>query len=478
MRKLLRSWWQDNLLRGVLKNTSYLFSSNSITAAVSMISSIMATRLIGIVGFGLVGIIQTFASNINRLLSFRMSEVVVKYLGESLAVKEIPGGKVGQVSTGSVQRSASNLQAAAIVKGIALIEAATSALAYLVLVLLASRAASLFAKDISVTSLFSFYGLMLLGNLVYETSTGVLQAYKRFDYIAIINTIQSVITLALILLAFILHKGVFEVLGAYLLGKAFSGVSISIIAFRQMNHSLGGGWWQTSFKQVSGWRGILGFAINTNLNGTVNLITRDNILLYLTALSPSALAQDYAGYFKWGLAIINFVTLPIDPFIWPTYAEITRTIAQRQWQKTRKLLKQVSTIAGAWTLIAGAGIALVGWWLIPFALGPNTIAVYPLTLILLIGYGTANVLNWNRPLLLAFGKPAYPLLIAIAVGSIELLFTLWLVPNGGYFVMAAILSGYLGLSVSLTAWRGWREIKIQEEKDIPMVEPATKDVIA
>jgi O-antigen/teichoic acid export membrane protein len=478
MRNLLRSWWQDNLLRGVLKNTSFLFSSNSITAAVSMAGSILATRLIGYAGFGLVGIIQTFASNINRLLSFRMSEVVVKYLGESLAIKELSTGSHSQVPSEDIHKSTSNPQAAAIVKGIALVEAVTSALAYLVLVLLAFWAARLFAKDISVAPLFSFYGLMLLGNLVYETSTGVLQAHKRFDHIAIINTIQSAITLVLIVLAFIFKKGVFEVLGAYLLGKSFAGVSISIMAFRQMSHSLGGGWWHTPLRQVKAWRGMIGFAVNTNLNGTVNLITRDNILLYLTWLSPITLAQDYAGYFKWGLAIINFVTLPIDPFIWPTYTEITRTIAQRHWQKTRKLLKQVSTIAGTWTFIAAAGVAILGWWLIPLLLGSNTIPIYYITLILLIGYGIANVMNWNRTLLLAFGKPAYPLLIAAAVGSIEVLLTLWLVPNGGYLAMAAILSGYLGLSVSLTAWRGWHEIRAQEAKDILLIDPASKDVAA
>jgi O-antigen/teichoic acid export membrane protein len=478
MRNLLRSWWQDNLLRGVLKNTSFLFSSNSITAAVSMAGSILATRLIGYAGFGLVGIIQTFASNINRLLSFRMSEVVVKYLGESLAITELSTGSHSQVPSEDIHKSTSNPQAAAIVKGIALVEAVTSALAYLVLVLLAFWAARLFAKDISVAPLFSFYGLMLLGNLVYETSTGVLQAHKRFDHIAIINTIQSAITLVLIVLAFIFKKGVFEVLGAYLLGKSFAGVSISIMAFRQMSHSLGGGWWHTPLRQVKAWRGMIGFAVNTNLNGTVNLITRDNILLYLTWLSPITLAQDYAGYFKWGLAIINFVTLPIDPFIWPTYTEITRTIAQRHWQKTRKLLKQVSTIAGTWTFIAAASVAILGWWLIPLLLGSNTIPIYYITLILLIGYGIANVMNWNRTLLLAFGKPAYPLLIAAAVGSIEVLLTLWLVPNGGYLAMAAILSGYLGLSISLTAWRGWREISAQEAKDTLLIDRASKDVAA
>jgi len=477
MLNTLRSWWQDKLLRGVLKNSSYLFSSNTLSAALSMVSSVFATRLLGVNGWGLVAIIQTFTSNTNRLLSFRMSEVVVKYLGQALAGDDRMGGVASPAQGVNAQPEVANPQAGAIVKGIGLIEAATSILAYLVLVLLAPLAARLLAQDISVASLIPFYGLMLLANLVYETSTGVLQAHKRFDRLALINTSQSIITVILVLLAFLLKRSVLEVLGAYLVGKTSSGVFVSILAFQQMNHSQGRGWWRASLRQVAGWRGIIGFAINTNLNGTVNLVTRDNILLYLPALSPANLAQTYAGYFKWGLSIINFVTLPIDPFIWPTYAEITRTIAQRQWQQTRTLLKRVSAIAATWTLSAGFVIALLGWWLIPIVLGPDTAPVYPLALILLIGYGIANILNWNRPLLLAFGKPSYPLLIAVAIGAIELTLILWLVPLGGYLVMAAVLAGYLAVSVGIIAWRGWHEIRIQEVLELQPIAPASKDIV-
>ena len=150
-----------------------------------MLNSIFATRLLGVDGLGLVATVQTFTSNINRLLSFRMSEVVVKYLGQALANDS---GEIGE--TGSIcryipdQPAGNNPQAAAIVKGIGLIEAATSILAYLILVLLAPWAARVFAKDSSVAILFPLYGLMLLANLVYETSDGVLQTHKRFDWLA------------------------------------------------------------------------------------------------------------------------------------------------------------------------------------------------------------------------------------------------------------------------------------------------------
>jgi O-antigen/teichoic acid export membrane protein len=476
MLKTLRAWWHDKLLRGVLKNSSFLFSSNTISAALGMVNSIFATRLLGVEGLGLVTIVQTFVTNVNRLLSFRMSEVVVKYLGQVLAAGQRDQPDATADIVGGDQTIARNSQAAALIKGIGMVEAATSTLAYLVLFLLADWAARVLAKEPSLAALFPFYGLMLLANLVYETSAGVLQTHKRFDRLALINTIQGVLTTTLILLAFVLRRSVVEVLAAYLVGKAFAGFAITILAFRQMDQTVGHGWWRTSLKQVQDWRGVWGFAVNTNLNGTVNLITRDNAYLYLAYLSPAYIAQTYVGYIKLGLSIINFITLPIDPFIWPTYAEITRTIALRQWQRTRSLLKQVSTIAGAWTITVAVGIAILGWWLIPLVFGSDALPVYPVVLILLVGYGMANIFNWNRPLLLAFGKPSYPLLVSLSLGVVEILLILLLVPQGGYLMMSAILSGYLAATVGITAWRGWREIRDQEAVDKLLVEPAVNDI--
>ena len=476
MHKTIRSWWQDKLLRGVLKNTGYLFSSNTLSATLSMVNSIFVTRLLGVDGLGLVATVQTFTSNINRFLSFRMSEVVVKYLGQALANNQNDNGENIHSSESTPRHQLPNQQAASFVKGIGLVEAGTSILAYLILLLLSPWAARVLVKDPSMATIFPIYGLMLLANLVYETSAGVLQTYKRFNWLGTINTIQSIITAILVFVVFILDRSVLEVLGAYLLGKSFSGISIAILAFKQMNQSFGHSWWRSSLRLVKDWRNIFGFALNTNLNGTVNLVTRDNAPLYLAALSPANVTQAYVGYLKLGLSIINFITLPIDPFIWPTYAEITRTIALRQWHKTRNLLKQVSSIAGIWTLVAAAGIASLGWWLIPLVYGPTASPVYPVVLILLVGYGVANIFNWNRPLMLALGKPSYPLIIALGVGVLEILLVLWLVPTGGYLIMSAILSAYLAITVGTIAWKGWRLIKVNKSLEQVPDELISEDI--
>ena len=83
--KLSAIWKEDNLLRRVVRNSSFLFGSNVFSSGLSFLQGIVIIRLIGLANLGMVVIIQTFASNINRLLSFRMSEVVVKHLGPALA---------------------------------------------------------------------------------------------------------------------------------------------------------------------------------------------------------------------------------------------------------------------------------------------------------------------------------------------------------------------------------------------------------
>ena len=437
---LLRTWWNDRLLRNVLANSSYLFSSNSATIILGMVQGIIAARLLGVDRFGLVSAtVIPFVSTVSRLTSFRMSELVVKYMGQYLAEDR-------------------RTEAAAVAKGAALTDILASVIGYLLLVLLAPLASSYLAKDPLRTSLFLLYGSVLLGNATFETATGVLQAANRFRVIALVSFGQSVITAALIVAAFITGGGIIEVLMAYLLGKVFAGLLLSWIAYTQLSRTFGTDWWRTPLRSIPNWRPLARFAVSTNLSGTVNLITRDSETLFISFLrSPTE-----AGYYKIALAVINLVMMPIQPFIGTTYAEIAKTIGSRDWPQTSNLLKRVSTLAGAWTLLAGGGLAVLGGWFISLLYGPEYAPAYPAVLILLAGYGFANLLFWNRPLLLALGMPAYPLKVAALVGAGKTILAFWLVPAFGYLAEAALLSGFFILSIGINVWRGFREIRIRE----------------
>jgi O-antigen/teichoic acid export membrane protein len=439
LQKIRTNLREDPLLQRVLHNSSYLFSSNAISAALGFVQGIFVVWLLGDSGYGLLAIIMDFASNTNRLLSFRMSEVVVKYMGEALA-QEARG------------------RAAALVKGIGLLEAVMSVLAYLALLALSAWGARTLADNESVIYLFRFYGLFLLVNLVYETSVGVLQTTGQFKQVARANFYQSIAVTVLIVTAFVLGLGMLGILTAYLIGKTIAGILVVLFTVRELNNKLGDGWARTPISLIADWKSILRFALSTNLNGTVNLFARDNIRLYLALFLSNA----QVGYFRLAVSLLNLVMLPIEPFIWPTYSEITRTIAQRQWGTTRNLLKQVSTIGGIWTLLAGGGLIALGWWIIPLLYGRDMAPAYPGVLILLIGYAFANILNWNRPLLLALGHPTYPLLVAAVSGAVEVILIFLFVPGNNYLVGAAIFSTYLAISVTWNALHGLSMIKREE----------------
>ena len=73
-------------MRRVVRNSSYLFGSNVFSSGLGFLQGIVIIRLIGVANLGMVVIIQTFASNINRLA------VLSHERGGGQAPRSGPGG--------------------------------------------------------------------------------------------------------------------------------------------------------------------------------------------------------------------------------------------------------------------------------------------------------------------------------------------------------------------------------------------------
>jgi O-antigen/teichoic acid export membrane protein len=439
--RYLHTWRSDRLLGRVVKNSTYLLVSNAISAVLSIVTA----NLLGVATFGVLGIITSFVANINRLLSFRMGDMVVKYMGEALEHKDIQ-------------------RAAAVVKVAVLAEAVTSALTYGVLVLLAPLGAQYFAKDPTVAPLFVLYGISILGNITTETATGVLQVGNQFRSQALVNLFQSVLVAVLLIGAALTHAGLLAVLGAYLVGKMILGLGPIVLAARWLPQALGKDWWRAPLTHLPPWRELAGFAISTNFSGTINVFARDSESLWVGFFFGPVVA----GYFKVALALISLAVTPINPFISTTYPEITRAIANRQWPALRRLLRRVSLIALGWTGAVAAGLLLVGqpllfsrWTIFGHTFhiySPDYLPAYPVLLVLLVGFGFANVLFWNRPLVLAQGRAHLPLRASFWCMLVKVALALVLLPRAGYLTEAALLTGYFLVSVGWITFSGLRGV--------------------
>lgn len=455
LRASLRSWAQDQILRRVVGSSSYLFASNAIGALLSIVTA----GLLGVKDFGVLGIITSFVVNINRLLSFRMSDVVVKYMGEALARQE-------------------KERAAAVIKAAGLLEALTSLVAFGVLLLLAPLGARYIAKDAATTSLFILYGLIILANLITETSTGVLRVTNHFRTLALINLLQSILVAVLIVVAAVRGGSLLEVMGAYLVGKVILGIGPLISALYWLPRSLGRDWWKAPFSALPPRKEFFRFAISTNFSGTINIFARDSEVQW----TGFFFGPTVAGYFKVALALVGLIIMPIDPFIATTYPEITRSYVMRQWGRLRSLIQRVTVISFTWTAAVAVGLLLLGrqvlfssWTLLGHTFHiykSEYLPAYPVLLVILVGYGFANTLFWNRSLLLAQGKANTALWIPFFAMLAKVGLAVAILPHAPYIAEACILSGYFIVSVGLQTWRGLVNVKRQAEKEpSPLPDP-------
>ena len=85
---LLSKFKNDPLFAKVIRSSGSLFSNNTISMGLSVVQSIMATRLLGPAGYGLLGLVIAFPATVNSIFSFRMNEVIVRYGGDYLNKQE------------------------------------------------------------------------------------------------------------------------------------------------------------------------------------------------------------------------------------------------------------------------------------------------------------------------------------------------------------------------------------------------------
>ncbi len=408
------------MFRRLLRNSGYLFSATGVSAILSMVQGIFAARLLGVEMFGIMGAITMFISVVNKLASFRMGELVIKYVG-------------------SYEENQNSQGASAIFKGAAFVEMITSAAAYGLVWLLAAAGARYILKDAALAPYITFYGLIVLFNLVTESSTGLLQISNRYRRLAGWNIAQSVTTLAIILAAYFLHGSLVHILMAYMAGKAVGAFGLLINAFSEAGRRWGRNWWSTPLSVLRPkLKELVHFAISTNLSASISLITKDSEILWVSWLrSPTE-----AGYYKLALALANMVQMPISPMPQVTFPELSREVQRKNWSNVRYILRQGSIVAGGYSLIMTAALVVLGKTLITVLYRPEYVPAYPALIILLIGFLAAGTFYWRRIALLSFGRPDFPVKLNASLALIKVLATLWLTPRFGFLASAALLSSF------------------------------------
>ncbi len=439
---LFSKFKNDPLFAKVIRSSGALFSSNTLSLGLSILQGVLVTRLLGPSSFGLLGIVMAFASTVNSIFSFRMSELVVRYGGEYLNRGEKD-------------------KASAIIKAAGLTEGIVSLFAFFVVMLTAGLAEVYLAKTPGAAWMFTVYALGLLANFNTETSTGILQITDRIKLQGTLNLVQSIFTTLIIVGAFFLNGTLSIVLGAYLLGKTILGLGMFILAQAQLQRVLGSAWRQTPLSMLTSTRDLIRFAFSSNISATIIRIFRESELIWVGFF----LDTTAVGYYRVAYTIVHFLSIPADPLISTTFPEINRLVVEKAWQPLKDFLRKITMLSFAYNLALGLGLILFGRWVILVYSGEGYLEAYPALTALTAGLVFNYILFWNRPLLLSLGLPEFPIYVTLIVGLLKLGLSFLFVARYGIIAAGMLLSFYYIASVGVMVIRGTREIKRLEIRD-------------
>jgi O-antigen/teichoic acid export membrane protein len=431
LRDLYHRAFEHDFLRRIVRNSSYLVSATVFSAAMGMLQNVFMFRILLTAGTGLVGAIAGFTNLVNRITSFRIHELVIRYVRR-------------------YEEEGARDKAAAVFKLAGLFEVAGQLAAFVIIFIFAPLGVRLFSDSPGTENLFILYGSLVLINMVFESSDGLLQVFDRFSDKAIIDSLQSVIRVALTALVFFTGGGMLEFILAELAGRLVRALLMMGMALRTAKQNWGAGWWHTPISVLQeDRRQLFKFAFSTNLSATISLAAKDSESLWVNAF----LGNVVGGYYTVALNLIGLLQIPISPLPATTYPELSLAVAKNDWRSVGVILRRGTLLASLYSLPVVIVLILFGQPIIELYASSEFLPAYVPLVILALGYSVANIFYWNRAALLAFNRPVFPTVVNFIGMLLKIAGILFFAAAYGAEAFAALLAGFYVFTVGIAALR-------------------------
>ena len=399
----MKHWFKDQHFRSLLKNSGYLAVSRAVAAVCSLATLAFAGRGLGVMLFGTLILITSYARAASGIAKFQSWQLVVRYGGQGLAAGD---PETFKTSTGFAL-------ALDVLSGIA-------GMIVAVLVL------PLIARWIGIGGQYLWLAMLyctLLPTMGAATPNWVLRALDRFDLISWAGTVTPIAR-------------------ALLAGAAFAaGAPLATFVAIWFVTDLGGDLytWFLSWRELkrrdllrgirptltpSGLEGAWRFAIHINLSVGVATVWGPVARLVVGGL----LGPAGAALFRVASSLADSAQKPADLLAKAFYPEIVRMdlSSKKPW----KLMLRGTALAGGIAVLAIALLVVGGKPLMSLLFGKAFLGAYePLLVLMLVPL--LGVLSFPlTPMLYALGRSAGPLKAkllgsAIFFGSIAPLAWRW-----------------------------------------------------
>ena len=197
------------------KNAKKLLLGRGVQAVLSLGYLAMATRILGVEGFGVLTLIVATIALLGMLASFQSAQFILRFGARTITNKD-PEHLVKLLRFGVG------------------LEVMTSIAAVLIIWLLAEPLAGLFSIDTGYVLAMKLYALVIPFILISQAAAGCLQLLDRHDLIGWQFTVSPIIKFLGAALIYFVGGGVFAFLIVWATGRVLGSVAMCYFAWRKM----------------------------------------------------------------------------------------------------------------------------------------------------------------------------------------------------------------------------------------------------
>jgi O-antigen/teichoic acid export membrane protein len=408
----MRHWFKDQHMRSLLKNSSYLGASRIVAAIASVATLAFTGRALGVVLFGLLILIHSYAQAASSLSKFQSWQIVVRYGGQGLAAGRIDDFKV----------------ATGFSFGLDLLSGVVGML--LAMAILPFIGGWFGIPDRYI--LLSVVYCTVIPTMQAMTPGGVLRTLDRFDLVSWSGITYPIARAILAGIAWASNAPFEAYVAIWWVTDLGGDLYVWWLTWRELKrreipdalkptlrpHSLKGAW---------------RFAIRVNLTSSLAAAWGPVARLVVGGL----LGPASAAFYRVAATLSDSAQKPTDLLSRAFYPEVMRLdpTSKRPW----KLLLRGAALAAMFGIVAVLLVAVAGEWLIRLMFGDDFTPAYPVLIVLVVAPLLAMISFPFEPMLYALGRSAAPLKARI-VGTIV------------YFALVAPLSWQFGVKGAAAAF--------------------------
>ena len=392
----------DDIKKRILNNYKLLVSTKIIGGLASAITLLIIARFLGVYFFGIFAMIISSVEILNILISFRVWDTTVKFIGDNATNKQNISKYISFSTMVSFFSSLFSL-----------------ILIFLLVDPVIHHLLGAYEEnDNFLTSLMYAYAFSVLFISINDNFDGILRTYNQYSSILKINIITNLSRLVLvvyfiyfvetgfldktfyILSCFVLAFAIGTLLRFIYLKKALNEEKITLKLSHSLRHS----------EQFD----YLKFMFNAHFSNILNLANDKNLGVLVVGYFVGPF---YAGLYRVARAITKIIRRIMDPALEIIFPEFVKLNAEKDFQNYKKVIIESVKMLVLSSLIVGSGIYLFSSEIIELFFGAQYINAESALFILIIAMILHNGGFWINPSMLALGKAKY-LTIITAITTI------------------------------------------------------------